>query len=162
MGGGHTAETPSETGDDLEAIRARLRREIVAAQRGPATAVPARSARPVDLDRASFDRFLAEHARVAVDVWAPWCGPCRAFSPILEGVAGRLPSVAFGKVNADNEPALAGRYGVTGIPTVLVFRSGRLVDRWSGAYPAEVVETRLRRVLALSGGPSAAAPADRA
>ncbi len=146
--------------DDLEAIRMRLRQEILATRGAPARSPPPVEGRPIDLSRSSFDRFLAEHERVAVDVWAPWCGPCRAFSPILETLARRLhPDVAFAKVNADDEPEITGRFGVEGIPTVLVFRGGRLVDRWAGAYPGEVVEERLRRALGLGTPPTRARPA---
>ncbi len=160
VGSGPGASEEGE-GGDLDEIRARLRREILAGQRTPAPAPSATAGRPVDLRRGGFESFLTAHERVAVDVWAPWCGPCRAFSPILEGLARRLhPHVAFGKVNADEEPEIVSRFGVEGIPTVLVFRSGRLVDRWAGAYPGEVVEGRLRRALGLvPPGPESSASA---
>ncbi len=136
--------------DDLESIRARMREEILRSRSGvPAPSAPAPS-HPVDLTAATFDPYLAQHERVVIDVWAPWCGPCRAFSPILDQLSAALaPRVAFGKVNSDAEPGLAGRFGVEGIPTVLMFRSGRLVDRFAGAYPRQVVERRLRQVLEL-------------
>ncbi len=149
--------TPSETpgpetdADELESIRARMRSEILAAHSAP-VASSAPPAHPIDLTAATFDRFLADNERVVIDVWAPWCGPCRAFSPILDALATSLaPTVRFGKVNSDAEPGIAGRFGVEGIPTVLSFRRSRLVDRFSGAYPKDVVETRLRRFLELPG-----------
>ncbi len=137
--------------DELESIRARMRSEILAARSAP-VAPPAPPAHPTDLTATTFDRFLADNERVVIDVWAPWCGPCRAFSPILDALAVSLaPTVRFGKVNSDAEPGIAGRFGVTGIPTVLSFRRSKLVDRFSGAHPKDVVETRLRRFLELPG-----------
>ncbi len=78
---------------------------------------------------------------VVVDLWAPWCGPCRMISPALEEVArrraGRLKLV---KVNVDEHPGVSARFGVQGIPTLLFFRGGRLVDRAVGARGVDALE----------------------
>ncbi|MEX2100678.1 MAG: thioredoxin [Acidimicrobiia bacterium] len=78
---------------------------------------------------------------VVVDLWAPWCGPCRMISPALEEVArrrsGRLKLV---KVNVDQHPGVSARFGVQGIPTLLLFRKGRLIDRAVGARGIEALE----------------------
>ena len=140
-------EERTRNDDELESIRARLREEIM---RGQVTGTSPPSGPPAELTGRAFDRFLADHERVVIDVWAPWCGPCRAFSPTLDAIAASIgPAVAFGKVISDADPAIAARFGVTGIPTVLTFRRGALVDRFAGAYPRNVVEPRLRRVLEL-------------
>ena len=71
---------------------------------------------------------------VVVDLWAPWCGPCRMISPALEDVATRLRGrMKLVKVNVDDNPSTAARFGVQGIPTLLVFRDGQLVDTSVGA-----------------------------
>jgi thioredoxin 2 len=75
---------------------------------------------------------------VVVDLWAPWCGPCRMISPALEDVATRLRGrMKLVKVNVDENPGVARRFNVQGIPTLLLFRDGRLVDQTVGARGAQ-------------------------
>jgi len=93
---------------------------------------------------------------VLVDLWAPWCGPCRMVSPALEQLAGERPgSLKLVKVNVDNSPRLQQRFGVQAIPTLMVFRDGQLIARQAGAAPADTLRGWLDKSLAHS--PSAAA-----
>lgn len=91
----------------------------------------------VDATDGSFAVVVDTKMAVLVDLWAPWCGPCRAVSPAVEDIgrrlAGRLKTV---KVNVDEAPAVARRLGVQGIPTLVVWRDGREVARQVGALPA--------------------------
>lgn len=90
---------------------------------------------PVALDAASFAAHV-EHATlpVLVDFWAPWCGPCRMMAPVLDRAAAqRATGLRVAKVNTDEQPQLAGRFGIRSIPTLILFRNGRELARQSGA-----------------------------
>ena len=98
----------------------------------------------VDATDATFDVEAKAAAAVVVDLWAPWCGPCRFVSPILEELsreyAGRLKVV---KVNVDDNPATAQRFEAYSIPTMVVIKNGRVVDRIVGAVPKSSLAVRL-------------------
>ncbi|MBU3819964.1 MAG: thioredoxin [Candidatus Faecalibacterium intestinavium] len=72
---------------------------------------------------------------VLLDFWASWCGPCRMLSPIVDEIAGERPDIKVGKVNVDEQPELAGQFGVMSIPTLLVFKNGKLVNQAVGSRP---------------------------
>ncbi len=91
--------------------------------------------KPVTLDEGSFEAHVSKAGfPVLVDFWAPWCGPCRMMAPGLDKLAAeRRSQLQVGKVNTDENPQLSGRFGIRGIPTLILFRDGAEVARQTGA-----------------------------
>ena len=143
-----------EDDEELKRIRERkLRRLMKRASRNEAnsndqkTAKPSLS-RPVEVDDATFSGTIKKYPNVVVDCWAPWCGPCRFVSPIIEELARDYAGkIVFGKLNVDENPGVARQYGIMSIPTLLVFKDGELVDQIVGAMPKRTLEERIVRRL---------------
>ena len=84
----------------------------------------------------NFQKEVLESEKtVLLDFWASWCGPCRMVSPIVDEISVERPAIAVGKINVDEQPELAGKFGVASIPTLVVLREGRIVRQSVGAMP---------------------------
>lgn len=136
-----------EEEQELERIRRRKIEEMLrkASERsGRRGEPPSGASKPVELSDGSFAGFVRDNPIAVVDFWAPWCTPCSYVSPIIEEMAGRYAGrIAFGKLNVDENPGTAAQYGVMGIPTLLVFKKGVLVDRIVGAMERQSLEPRI-------------------
>jgi thioredoxin 2 len=104
---------------------------------------------PVALNAQSFETHATKSdIPLLVDFWAPWCEPCKAMAPQFEKAAGSLePQVRLAKVNTDDEQALAGRFRIQGIPTMILFQRGKEIARQSGAMNAAGIESWVQEAL---------------
>jgi len=105
--------------------------------------------RPVEVTDSTFSReILSAPGSVLVDCWAPWCGPCRTVSPILDELASKYAGgVRIAKLNVDENPLTASRYEVRSIPTMLLFKDGHLINTLVGALPKETIEQHLISIM---------------
>lgn len=101
---------------------------------------------PIVITEANFEEeVLKSEVPVLVDIWAPWCGPCKMLSPLVDEVASTAEGFKVGKINADDEGELAERFGVSSIPTLLVFKDGKVANQSVGFIPKD-------KILALVNG----------
>lgn len=88
------------------------------------------------ITKENYQKEVAESEKtVLLDFWASWCGPCRMVSPLVDEIAEETPAVRVGKVNVDEQPELAGAFGVSSIPTLVVMKNGQVVSKTVGARP---------------------------
>jgi thioredoxin 1 len=104
--------------------------------------------KPVEVTDATFKEAIENNPLVVVDCWAPWCAPCQIVAPVIEELARDYAGrVLFGKLNVDENREVAMQYQIMGIPTLLVFKNGKLVDRIVGAMPKQTLERKITRHL---------------
>ena len=103
----------------------------------------------IEITDSSFEALLKTDQPVLVDFWAEWCGPCKMIGPVVEELAGEYDGKAvIAKLNVDENPEIAGRFGVRSIPTLLVFKGGEIVDKQVGAVPKSVLSQKLEAQMA--------------
>jgi thioredoxin 1 len=135
--------------EDLEKIKRKKLEEMMKSISEKNVKPPLQaSSKPVDLTDATFNKFVEDNHLSVIDCWAPWCGPCRFVSPVVEELArDYVGTISFGKLNVDNNQRVAAQYGIRSIPTLLVFKDRKLVDQIVGAMPRQMLEPRITRHL---------------
>ena len=132
--------------DELEAIKhkklAELQKEVATKAMMPSIT------EPIVLTDSNFASEVTKYPIMLVDFWAPWCGPCRMVSPIIEQLSREYSGrVAFGKVNVDENQRIAASFGIQSIPTLMIFKGSKAVDVIIGAMPKAQIEMKLKQQL---------------
>jgi thioredoxin 1 len=137
--------------DDIESLIEKRRKQWAADQ-----AANKETSSAIELTDANFDAAVAANKLMLVDFWAPWCGPCRWVSPILDQIAKEnAGKLVLGKLNTDENQRTAMRFNVQGIPTIMIAQNGRIVDQVVGALPKEDLVSWIKPYLSASAGGSA-------
>jgi thioredoxin 1 len=132
--------------DELEAIKHKKLAEL---QKEAATkAMMSSITEPIVLTDSNFASEVTKYPIMLVDFWAPWCGPCKMVSPIIEQLSREYSGrVAFGKVNVDENQRIAASFGIQSIPTLMIFKGSKAVDVIIGAMPKAQIEMKLKQQL---------------
>jgi len=129
--------------NELEELRRKRMEELAVSMNKTPRAAPT-GGKPVVVTDAEFDRMVGSPGLVLVDCWAPWCGPCRMLGPTLEKFAKKYAGrVTVAKLNTDENQATAMRFQIMSIPTMMLFKDGKLVDKFVGALPLGMIERKV-------------------
>ena len=94
----------------------------------------------ININKNNFqNEVMNSDKTVLLDFWAPWCAPCRMVVPVIEEIAGERPDIKVGKINVDEQPELASKFGIMSIPTLVVMKNGKIVTKVSGARPKKAI-----------------------
>ena len=94
----------------------------------------------ININKNNFQNEIMDSEKtVLLDFWAPWCAPCRMVVPILEEITGERPDIKVGKINVDEQPELASKFGIMSIPTLVVMKNGKIVQQVSGVRPKNAI-----------------------
>ena len=135
----------SEGDEELERIKEKKLKQLLARIRQKETEMPNK---PVHVTDSNFNEMVTKNSLALIDFWASWCGPCLALAPIIDELAEEYAGKVFvGKLNVDENPRTAKLFQVFSIPTLVVMKNGREVDRIVGVVPKKYIEATLRKYM---------------
>ena len=133
---------------ELERIRQRKFRQLIKETSEPEKERKPALNKPIDVTDVTLNDVIQRNLMVVIDCWAPWCGPCRMVAPIIEELARKYAGkILFGKLNVDENRKVATQHQIMSIPTLLVFKNGKLVDRIVGMMPRQTLEPKITKHL---------------
>jgi thioredoxin 1 len=134
--------------DELEEIKRKKMEQMKKEMNAPAKPTLELPDKPVVVTDATIDAAAGQYPIFILDCWAEWCGPCRTIGPIIEQLAKEMKGkVVFGKLNVDENMQTANKYRISAIPTLMVFKDGKLIDKLVGAYPKPALAAKIQKFL---------------
>ena len=134
--------------DELEEIKKKKMEKMMTDMNKPNEPVVELPGKPIVVTDATLEKDSGQYPILILDCWAEWCGPCRMIGPIIEELAGEMKGkVVFGKLNVDENPQTANKYKISAIPTLMVFKDGKLIDKLVGAYPKTTLTGKIQKYL---------------
>lgn len=130
--------------NELDEIRKRKLKELEEKYLGKKEVID----KPIQVTDQTFEDTIRKYPVVVVDFWGQWCPPCHMIAPVIEELAKDYSGkVVFSKLNVDENQMIAAKYGIMAVPTLLIFKNGRLIDQVTGALPRQHLEKRIKNVL---------------
>ena len=134
--------------DELEEIKKRKMEKMMNEMNKPNEPAIELPGKPIIVTDASVEAASNQYPILILDCWAEWCGPCRMIAPIIEELAGEMKGkVVFGKLNVDDNPHTANKYRISAIPTLMIFKNGKLIDKLVGAFPKPSLVAKIQKYL---------------
>ena len=134
--------------DELDEIRKKKLEKMMEDMKKPSEPAIQYPNKPIIITDKDLETAVSQYPLLILDCWAEWCGPCRMIGPIIEDLAKEMSGkVVFGKLNVDQNMATANKFRISAIPTMLVFKNGKLVDKIVGAYPKGALTARIQKYL---------------
>ena len=134
--------------DELDEIKRKKMEKMMKDMNKPTAPSIELPDKPVIVTDATIESMASAYPLFILDCWAEWCGPCRMIGPIIEQLAAEMKGQAvFGKLNVDQNMQTANKYRISAIPTLMIFKDGKLIDKLVGAYPKPALEAKLQKYL---------------